>query len=69
MLCSHGATVGQLDEEAIFYLATRGISRDEASHYLIQAFANDNLRLIPNRDLADWMGNLLTQQLGYANEY
>ncbi|HAT8249144.1 TPA: Fe-S cluster assembly protein SufD, partial [Legionella pneumophila] len=56
-------------EEAIFYLATRGISRDEASHYLIQAFANDNLRLIPNRDLADWMGNLLTQQLGYANEY
>ncbi|HAU1034796.1 TPA: Fe-S cluster assembly protein SufD [Legionella pneumophila] len=69
VLCSHGATVGQLDEEAIFYLATRGISRDEASHYLIQAFANDNLRLIPNRDLADWMGNLLTQQLGYANEY
>lgn len=69
VLCSHGATVGQLDEEAIFYLATRGISRDEASNYLIQAFANDNLRLIPNQELADWMGNLLTQQLGYANEY
>ncbi|KGP63224.1 ABC transporter permease [Legionella norrlandica] len=69
VLCSHGATVGQLDEEAIFYLATRGISRDEASHYLIQAFANDNLCLIPNRELADWMANLLTQQLGYADEY
>ncbi len=64
VLCSHGATVGQLDEEALFYLATRGIGRLEASHYLIHAFAQDNLRLIPNRELADWMGNLLTQQLG-----
>lgn len=64
VLCSHGATVGQLDEEALFYLATRGIGRAEASHYLIHAFAQDNLRLIPNRELADWMGNLLTQQLG-----
>ncbi|BCA96682.1 Fe-S cluster assembly protein SufD [Legionella antarctica] len=63
VLCSHGATVGQLDEEALFYLATRGIGRLEASHYLIHAFAQDNLRLIPNRELADWMGNLLTQQL------
>lgn len=68
VLCSHGATVGQLDEESIFYLETRGISRNEAAHYLIQAFANDNLRLIPKRELAEWMGNLLTQQLGYANE-
>ena len=64
VLCSHGATVGQLDEEALFYLATRGIDRIEASHYLIHAFAQDNVRLIPNRKLADWMGNLLTQQLG-----
>ncbi|MBL7478382.1 Fe-S cluster assembly protein SufD [Legionella bononiensis] len=69
VLCSHGATVGQLDEEALFYLATRGIGRLEASKYLIHAFAQDNLRLIQNRDLADWMGQLLTQQLGYANEY
>ncbi|RUR17830.1 Fe-S cluster assembly protein SufD [Legionella sp. km535] len=69
VLCSHGATVGQLDEEALFYLATRGIGRMEASKYLIHAFAQDNLRLIQNRDLADWMGHLLTQQLEYANEY
>lgn len=64
VLCSHGATVGQLDEEALFYLATRGIDRLEASHYLIHAFAQDNLRLIPHRELADWMGHLLTLQLG-----
>ncbi|STY28199.1 component of SufBCD complex [Legionella wadsworthii] len=64
VLCSHGATVGQLDEEALFYLATRGIGRLEASHYLIHAFASDNLRLISHRPLADYMGHLLTQQLG-----
>lgn len=64
VLCSHGATVGQLDEEALFYLATRGIDRLEASHYLIHAFASDNIRLIPHRGLADYMGHLLTKQLG-----
>lgn len=64
VLCSHGATVGQLDEEALFYLATRGIDRVEASHYLIHAFAHDNLRLIPNRVLANWMGSLVSQQVG-----
>lgn len=64
VLCSHGATVGQLDEEALFYLATRGIDRLEASHYLIHAFASDNLQLVPHRELANHMGHLLTKQLG-----
>jgi Fe-S cluster assembly protein SufD len=64
VLCSHGATVGQLDEDALFYLATRGIGRIEASQYLIQAFAQDNLALIPHAQLAKWMGSLLINQLG-----
>ncbi len=64
VLCSHGATVGQLDEDALFYLATRGIGRAEASQFLIHAFAQHNLQLIPHRNFADWMGKLLTQQLG-----
>lgn len=64
VVCSHGATVGQLDEDALFYLASRGIDKAEASQYLIRAFAEDNLRLIPNRELADWISQLLTQQLG-----
>jgi Fe-S cluster assembly protein SufD len=64
VICTHGATVGQLDEEALFYLATRGIDRMEASQYLIHAFARDNLRLIPHHQLADYISHLLTQQLG-----
>jgi Fe-S cluster assembly protein SufD len=37
--CSHGATVGQLDNEALFYLRSRGISEGESRHLLMYAFA------------------------------
>lgn len=62
--CTHGATVGQLDEDALFYLATRGIEYSEASHYLIQAFAAENLRTVPDTHLATWLSGLLNKQIG-----
>ncbi|GGI89463.1 Fe-S cluster assembly protein SufD [Legionella impletisoli] len=64
VVCTHGATVGQLDEDALFYLATRGIERAEASRYLIHAFAAENLEAVDKPKLALWMKNRLTQQLG-----
>jgi Fe-S cluster assembly protein SufD len=39
--CTHGATVGQLDEDAIFYLRSRGLGHEEARRLLTFAFAND----------------------------
>lgn len=39
--CSHGATVGQLDQEALFYMRTRGISKEEARLLLMYAFAHE----------------------------
>jgi Fe-S cluster assembly protein SufD len=39
--CTHGAAIGQLAEEAIFYLRSRGIGREEARSLLTYAFAND----------------------------
>jgi Fe-S cluster assembly protein SufD len=39
--CTHGASIGQLDEAAIFYLCTRGLSKQEARILLIKAFIND----------------------------
>jgi len=39
--CTHGATVGQLDETQLYYLRSRGISEDEARRLLVFAFAND----------------------------
>lgn len=51
--CSHGTTIGQLDEEALFYMRTRGIPEDEARVMLMQAFMADvvdNVRVQPLRD-------------------
>jgi len=44
--CTHGATVGQLDTEALFYIMSRGISKKEARAMLIKAFANEVLEPI-----------------------
>jgi Fe-S cluster assembly protein SufD len=51
--CSHGSTIGQLDEEALFYLRARGIDHAEARNLLIYAFASeivDRMRVEPVKD-------------------
>ncbi|HBI22479.1 MAG TPA: Fe-S cluster assembly protein SufD [Legionella sp.] len=68
VVCTHGATVGQLDEDALFYLATRGIERAEAQQYLVRAFAAENIRAVTDPALSEWLGQLLTRQIGCANE-
>jgi len=44
--CTHGAAVGQLDEDAIFYLRARGLGRQQARDMLIHAFAGDVLNRV-----------------------
>ena len=44
--CSHGATVGELDAAALFYLRTRGIELDAAKHLLTRAFASGVLGMM-----------------------
>ena len=51
--CSHGATVGQLDEEALFYLRSRGISEHEAKMLLMYAFVDDVIENINVQALKD----------------
>jgi Fe-S cluster assembly protein SufD len=41
--CTHGAAIGQLDEDALFYLRARGLTLAEARDMLIHAFAGDVL--------------------------
>jgi Fe-S cluster assembly protein SufD len=53
--CTHGATIGQLDDDQMFYLRARGIARPEARNMLIHAFAGDvvnGIRVEPVRELA-----------------
>lgn len=45
--CTHGATIGQLEEGALFYLRTRGLSEETARNLLIQAFVSDIVHRIP----------------------
>lgn len=50
--CTHGATVGQLSEDALFYLRARGIAKDDARSLLVHAFAEDivdRIRIEPVR--------------------
>ncbi len=63
VVCTHGATVGQLDEEALFYLATRGIPIEEARHLLMRAFVEENLQKMNHPDLSHWMSGLLNQRM------
>ena len=46
VVCGHGATVGQLDRNQIFYLQARGLSRGEAESLLLDAFANEALDMV-----------------------
>jgi Fe-S cluster assembly protein SufD len=63
--CSHGATIGDLDETAMFYLRARGIPEAEARRMLIEAFAADALALVDDapvqaylrRHLDIWLAN------------
>jgi len=45
--CAHGATIGQLDKNSLFYLVSRGIDRREANTLLTMAFINELVEQIP----------------------
>lgn len=61
--CSHGATVGQLNEEALFYLQSRGINKKEARLMLMFGFAHEVLQNIGVEPLRDRMDALVMQRL------
>ncbi len=61
--CSHGCTVGQLDEEALFYLRSRGISAEHARSMLLKAFAEDIVRQIKPERLREYVAKLISKRL------
>lgn len=62
--CSHGCTIGQLDEEALFYLQTRGIPQKEARALLMYAFANNVLASVRIPELKARINKLIAKKLG-----
>ncbi len=57
--CSHGATIGQLDDEALFYLRARGISKDKANSMLHYAFVCEALDYVTIDEVREALDELL----------
>ena len=61
--CNHGATIGQLNEDALFYLRSRGIGENQARSVLTYAFANEVVNLIRVDPVRQWLESLLLDRL------
>jgi len=62
--CSHGCTIGQLDEDALFYLRSRGIPKKEAKALLMYAFSNNVLESVKIPELKQRINKLIAIKLG-----
>ncbi|MBI2647708.1 Fe-S cluster assembly protein SufD [Candidatus Woesearchaeota archaeon] len=58
---SHGATVGQINEEHLFYLMTRGLSRQEAERLIVEGFFEPVIQKIPLEELRERIRGLIKQ--------
>ncbi|MEP6747005.1 MAG: Fe-S cluster assembly protein SufD [Bacteroidota bacterium] len=63
--CSHGCTIGQLDEEGMFYLQSRGINEKIARSLLVHAFAIDILEHIKPVKIRDYVNEMISERLEF----
>ncbi len=61
--CTHGATVGQLDEKAMFYLRARGLNREEARKLLMRAYVGEIIEKINNEKIRNEMMEIVIDKL------
>jgi len=64
--CSHGSTTGQLDDDAIYYLRTRGISEHKAKKLMVAAFVGEVLEKIDNKDVRKKVDNHFLENFGWV---
>ena len=62
--CSHGCTVGQLDESAMFYMQSRGIPKKEAKALLMYAFSNEVIESVKIPELKNRINKIIAMKLG-----
>lgn len=62
--CSHGCTIGQLDERAMFYMQSRGIPKKEAKALLMYAFSNEVIESIKIPELKSRITKIIATKLG-----
>jgi Fe-S cluster assembly protein SufD len=61
--CTHGGTVGQIDEEGVFYLRSRGLDKEQARNLMIQAFAGEVTHKVKIDSLREELDNLVFSRL------
>ncbi len=61
--CTHGATVGFIDPDHMFYLRSRGIPEAEAKTILIRAYAAEVLEAVSNESIREWLHHRLDQDI------
>jgi Fe-S cluster assembly protein SufD len=64
--CTHGATVSQLEEDPIFYLMTRGLSRKDAQRLVVEGFFSSILDRVPLDDVKDRFHQMIEEKLAIA---
>ncbi len=67
--CSHGCTIGQLDQNALFYLRSRGIPKKEAEGLMTYAFASDALEYVKIPQLEKRLNKVIANKLGINLEF
>ena len=63
VICSHGSTCGAIDDESLFYLTSRGVSKKEAVGMLILAFLDEAVQEIEDKEMADEIREILRLDL------
>lgn len=61
--CSHGCTIGQFNDEALFYLQSRGIGAEQARVLMVHAFAFDVTERFKDENIKNYVNNLIEQGL------
>jgi Fe-S cluster assembly protein SufD len=68
VVCGHGATSGQIDEDLLFYLESRGLPEPEARAMLIQAFVGEAFEQVEDEKLRDAFSAAAAEWLGAPTE-
>jgi len=66
--CGHGATTGQISQDSLFYLKSRGIPEDEARRLLIHAFLTDALDEIKDKKILETFGDVMNNMLNRVSK-
>ena len=61
--CSHGSSIGQISAEDLFYLMSRGLTRDQAHRLLVEAFFEDLMPKIADQQVRDFVHTLIMSRL------